>query len=90
MNMSKAPSTWIVAHLCRGKLPARTLCLLLPLLLLAATSFAQYANFSPRDEQEIFRLINRERQSLGLATLVVDERLQEAARKHSVRNGCRR
>ncbi len=57
----------------------------LPLLLLAATAFAQYGASSPQDEQEIFRLVNRERQSLGLATLVIDERLQEAARKHSVR-----
>ncbi len=60
------------------------------LLLLAAASFAQYAfaehaNFSSQDEQEIVRLVNRERQSRGLATLVVDERLQQAARKHSLR-----
>jgi Cysteine-rich secretory protein family len=55
------------------------------LLLLSATAYAQYANFSSQDEQEIVRLVNSERQSLGLATLVVDERLQEAARKHSVR-----
>lgn len=59
--------------------------LVLSLLLLAATAFAQYGTFSPQDEQEIFRLVNRERQSLGLATLVIDERLQEAARKHSAR-----
>ncbi len=58
---------------------------MLPLLLLASTAFAQYGSFSPQDEQEIVRLLNRERQALGLATLVVDERLQEAARKHSVR-----
>lgn len=64
---------------------ARALRVLLPLLLLAAASFAQSAAFAPQDEQEIVRLVNRERQSLGLATLVVDERLQQAARKHSVR-----
>jgi len=57
----------------------------LPLLLLAPASFAQYTAFSAQDEQEIVRLVNRERQSLGLATLVVDERLQQAARKHSLR-----
>jgi hypothetical protein len=55
------------------------------LLLLATTAFAQYANFSPQDEQEIVRLVNRERQAVGLATLVIDEGLQDAARKHSVR-----
>ncbi len=58
---------------------------LLPLLFLAANSFAQNASFSSGDEQEIVRLVNSERQSLGLATLVTDERLQEAARKHSAR-----
>lgn len=31
------------------------------------------------------RLVNRERQSRGIATMVVDERLREAARKHSER-----
>jgi hypothetical protein len=41
--------------------------------------------FSDQDEQEIVRLLNRERQSRGIATLVVDERLQDAARKHSAR-----
>ncbi len=58
---------------------------LLPLLFLAANSFAQHATFSPQDEQEIARLVNSERRSLGLATLVTDERLQQAARKHSAR-----
>ena len=85
MNMSMAPSSWIVTHLCRRRLPAHALRWLLPLLLLAPAAFAQYATFSPQDEQEIVRLVNRERRSLGLATLVIDERLQEAARKHSVR-----
>jgi uncharacterized protein YkwD len=36
-------------------------------------------------EQEILRLVNRERQSRGLAALVSDERLQQAARRHSQR-----
>jgi len=85
MNMSKAPSSWIVTHLRRGRLRAYALRLTLAVLLLAATSFAQYATFSPTDEQEILRLVNRERQAVGLATLVIDERLQDAARKHSVR-----
>ena len=40
---------------------------------------------SPEAEQEIVRLVNRERQSRGLATLVIDERLVQAARKHSQR-----
>ncbi len=57
---------------------------LLTVLLLAAASFAQSAPvFAAQDEQEIVRLVNRERHSRGLATLVVDERLQQAARKHS-------
>lgn len=56
----------------------------MPLFLLATASFAQAApQFSPADEQEIVRLVNRERQSRGLATLVVDEHLHDAARKHS-------
>ncbi len=83
--MRKAASSWIVTQLRRRRFPTRALCLVLPLLLLATTAFAQYATFSPRDEQEIVRLVNQERQSLGLATLVIDERLQQAARKHSVR-----
>jgi len=44
-----------------------------------------FAQFVPADEQEIVRLINQERQSRGLATLVTDEHLQQAARKHSQR-----
>lgn len=34
-------------------------------------------------EQEILRLLNQERHARGLSTLVADERLQNAARKHS-------
>ena len=41
--------------------------------------------FAPDDEQEILRLVNRERQSRGLAPLASDERLQQAARQHSQR-----
>jgi hypothetical protein len=64
----------------------RALRFLLPLLLLTATSFAQSAApIAPEAEQEIVRLVNRERQSRGLATLVIDERLVQAARKHSQR-----
>lgn len=37
------------------------------------------------DEQEILRLVNRERQSRGLAPLADNERLQQAARRHSER-----
>jgi hypothetical protein len=58
--------------------------LLLTLLLVTAASYAQ-SGFAPDAEQEIVRLVNRERQSRGLATLVIDERLQQAARKHSER-----
>ena len=84
--MRKAPSSWIVTQLCRGRLSARALRFLLPLLLLTATSFAQSAApIAPEAEQEIVRLVNRERQSRGLATLVIDERLVQAARKHSQR-----
>jgi hypothetical protein len=56
------------------------------LFTLAGGGFAQPSgSFSPADEQEIVRLVNQERQSRGLATLVTDERLQQAARKHSQR-----
>src|SRR5208282_5740895 len=41
-------------------------------------------SFAPDDEQEIMRLVNIERRSRGLSTLVFDEHLQKAARKHSV------
>jgi hypothetical protein len=52
--------------------------------LLAVASYAQ-SGFAPDAEQEIVRLVNGERQSRGLATLVIDERLLQAARKHSQR-----
>jgi len=81
--MRKAPSSWIVNHLRCGCLTASVLRFLLLVLLLAATCTAQ--EFSPDTEQEIVRLVNRERQSRGLATLVVDERLIQSARKHSAR-----
>jgi uncharacterized protein YkwD len=41
--------------------------------------------FATDAEQEILRLVNRERQSRGLAPMVSDERLQQAARLHSQR-----
>ena len=85
MNMRKTPSSWIVTHLRRGRLSPRTLCFFV-LLLLAAPSFAQSRGaFATEAEQEIVHLVNIERQSRGLATLVVDERLLHAARKHSER-----
>lgn len=65
-------------------LAARALCALLTLLLLTSAAFSQNS-FAPDAEQEIVRLVNGERQSRGLATLVVDERLLQAARKHSQR-----
>jgi hypothetical protein len=55
----------------------------LPVLLLSAASIAQ--SIAPDAEQEIVRLVNHERQSRGLAALVSDERLSQAARKHSQR-----
>jgi hypothetical protein len=44
---------------------------------------SQQPGFVPDAEQEILRLVNRERQSRGLAPLASDERLQQAARQHS-------
>lgn len=86
MDIRKTPSSWIVTHLRKGTLSTRILPLLLLLLVLAKGGFAQSAGtFVPADEQEIVRLVNQERQSRGLATLVTDERLQQAARKHSQR-----
>lgn len=43
------------------------------------------SGFATDAEREILSLVNRERQSRGLAPLVRDERLQEAARRHSQR-----
>ena len=43
------------------------------------------SGFATDAEQEILSLVNRERQSRGLAPLVRDERLQQAARLHSQR-----
>ena len=85
MNMRKAPSSWIVTHIGCGRLSVRTLRFLLPLLLFAAALALRnpLPPIAPEAEQEIVRLVNRERQSRGLATLVVDERLLQAARKHS-------
>jgi hypothetical protein len=58
--------------------------LVLPLLVFAAPLMAQN-NYAPDDERVIVRLVNEERQSRGLPTLAVDERLQQAARLHSER-----
>lgn len=58
--------------------------LLVPLMLVAAC-FAQSApTYDSQAEQTIFQLVNHERHSRGLSTLVFDERLQRAARKHSL------
>jgi len=46
---------------------------------------SQSSAFATDAEQEILRLVNRERQSRGVAPLVSDERLQQAARRHSQR-----
>lgn len=54
------------------------------MLLLSVASVAQ-AGYSPDAEQEIVRLVNRERQSRGLSALASDERLAQAARTHSQR-----
>jgi uncharacterized protein YkwD len=58
-----------------------TLALLLPVLL-AATSFAQ-DQFDPAGEKQLVELINQERSREGLQPLEIDERLTQAARKHT-------
>lgn len=63
----------------------------LPLLLLTlamalcakSASRSASCNFAPQAEQEIARLVNRERQARGLPALVMDERLRLVAREHS-------
>jgi len=55
---------------------------LLFLSLLAAASFAQ-DQFDSAGEQQLVELINQERSREGLQPLVVDERLTQAARKHT-------
>jgi hypothetical protein len=63
---------------------SRVLCLLVPLLL-STLAFAESApTFDAQGEQQIFQLVNRERHARGLSTLAYDERLQDAARKHSL------
>jgi uncharacterized protein YkwD len=74
---------WAVARRCFGRTYAHVLYLLLPLLSLVTTGAAQSGHsFSNADEQETARLINKEREQRGLPTLVFDEKLQQAARKH--------
>jgi uncharacterized protein YkwD len=87
MNISKTPGSWIVSHLRFVGISTQILPLLLSLLLLASFTQSAFAQspFVSDAEQEIVRLVNQERQSRGLATLIVDERLQQAARKHSQR-----
>src|SRR5271157_3927064 len=58
-----------------------TLALLL-MSLLAAASFAQ-DEFDSAGEQQLAELINQERSREGLQPLAVDERLTQAARKHT-------
>lgn len=65
-------------------MPLRALTLLIPLLLVATAFAHPVPTFDSRAEQQIFQLVNRERHSRGLSTLVFDERLQQAARKHSL------
>ncbi len=77
------PGSWIVSHLYRMRVSQKIPPILL-LLMLAASAFAQ-SHLAPDAEQEIVRLVNRERQQRGLASLVMDERLVQAARKHSER-----
>ena len=87
MSIDKTPSSWIEIHLRCAGLSTQILALLLPLLLLitfAQSGFAQSA-IVPDAEKEIVRLVNQERQSRGLPALGVDERLLQAARKHSQR-----
>jgi hypothetical protein len=62
----------------------RALTILIPLLLVAAAFARSGPTFDSQAEQQIFQLVNRERHSRGLSTLVFDERLQRAARKHSL------
>ena len=50
-------------------------------LLIAAPALAQTDD--PAAAEEMVRLVNQERQSRGLATLVVDQKLVQAARRHS-------
>lgn len=67
----------------------RAVRLLLLLLTLAIALCAKSAprtasySFAPQAEQEIARLVNRERQARGLPALVMDERLRQVARRHS-------
>jgi hypothetical protein len=59
---------------------------LLVVVMMAAMGVGQARVVSAADaEQEIVRLVNRERHSRGLATLATDEKLREAAREHSQR-----
>jgi len=58
--------------------------LLVPLVLVAASFAQSESTFDSQSEQKIFQLVNQERHSRGLPTLVFDERLQLAARRHSL------
>ena len=88
-----APSSWIVTQLHRenrcvraDRFVPRILALLAAaafLFLLAVPALAQ--SRAPRDEEEILRLLNQERQTRGLPALALSEPLQQAARKHSER-----
>jgi uncharacterized protein YkwD len=80
-GMRLTPSSWIVTHLHGRAASAFYLSLILALALWVAPAHAQ--SVDPDAESEIVRLVNAERQSRGLATLIVDERLLQAARKHS-------
>ena len=58
--------------------------MIVPLLLITAAFAQATASYDPPSEAQIMELVNRERHSRGLGTLVFDERLQLAARKHSL------
>jgi uncharacterized protein YkwD len=79
-SMRMAPSFWIVPQL---RSPRLVLFAMLAVLLAAAPALA--ANVSPDAEQEILRLLNRERQARHLPALVDNEALRQAARHHSER-----
>jgi len=75
-----------VTRLGRVRLSARVPCVLLVVVAMAAMGAGQSRAMSAADaETEIVRLVNRERHARGLATLVIDEKLRLAARKHSQR-----
>jgi GNAT superfamily N-acetyltransferase len=97
--IKQAPSVWIVPQRRRGGL-WKTLAAALVLLMLSALAMAEDGRgpdmrsldtqgYDVQAEQIILRLVNQDRQSRGLGRLVMDERLQRAARKHTLRMASR-